>query len=186
MKTTSAHPTRHAETTAARRFAAMPATGPGAEAAAHAETVAASPPEAIAGPYADNTGSPAGTGPRPATAAALEIEVENHPGVMQHVVSLFARRGCNIEAIVCFPAGDGTRSRLWLQLGPDAKLAQMTRFVANLEDVIAVRACAATLEAFARLPELFPAWPATATERADAGARPPLAVGTTPLDDRWR
>lgn len=87
--------------------------------------------------------------------AVLEIDVENHAGVMQHVVSLFARRGCNIEGIVCIPTEDGRTSRLWLLLGPDEKLAQMSRFVANLEDVIAVRSGDASLDSFRRLPELF-------------------------------
>lgn len=88
--------------------------------------------------------------------AVLRIDVRNHAGVMSHVVGLFARRACNLEGIVCLPTGDGAVSRIWLQLGSDDRLLQMTKFVANLEDVIAVKLVEPGIDGFGRLPELFP------------------------------
>jgi acetolactate synthase-1/3 small subunit len=35
----------------------------------------------------------------------LELDVNNHPGVMSHVVGLFSRRAYNVEGILCMPVG---------------------------------------------------------------------------------
>lgn len=91
---------------------------------------------------------------------ALDLTVNNHPGVMSHVCGLFARRAFNLEAIVVAPAGDATVSRMWLLVKDDEKLEQMVRQVGKLHDVLQVRAgradrdcsallhaCLATLEA---------------------------------------
>jgi acetolactate synthase-1/3 small subunit len=87
--------------------------------------------------------------------ASLEIDVENHPGVMAHIVGLYTRRGCNIEGIVCVPAADGRSSRVWLALARDARVPQMIKHTANLEDVRAVRRRDEAHDAFARLRALF-------------------------------
>lgn len=71
--------------------------------------------------------------------AVLEIDVNNHPGVMSHVVGLFSRRAYNVEGILCLPVGDGAQSRIWLLVNEDARLAQMIKQVEKLEDVRAVR-----------------------------------------------
>jgi acetolactate synthase-1/3 small subunit len=71
--------------------------------------------------------------------AILEIDVNNHPGVMSHVVGLFSRRACNVEGILCLPLGDGRQSRIWLLVNDDQRLPQMIRQVEKLEDVTAVR-----------------------------------------------
>ena len=71
--------------------------------------------------------------------AVLEIDVNNHPGVMSHVVGLFSRRACNVEGILCLPVGAGERSRIWLLLNEDGRLSQMIKQVEKLEDVIGVR-----------------------------------------------
>ena len=71
--------------------------------------------------------------------AVLEIDVNNHPGVMSHVVGLFSRRAYNVEGILCLPVGDRSRSRIWLLLEEDGRLAQMIKQVAKLEDVISIR-----------------------------------------------
>ena len=84
----------------------------------------------------------------------LEIDVNNHAGVMSHIVGLFARRACNIEGIVCIPSADGLTSRIWF-LVRDEKLPQMTKHVGNLEDVRAVRRRDKFHDSFKRLPELF-------------------------------
>jgi len=69
----------------------------------------------------------------------LEIEVNNHTGVMSHVAGLFSRRAYNIEAILCMPVGSGATSRIWLLLNVDERLGQMIKQVAKLEDVYEVR-----------------------------------------------
>jgi acetolactate synthase-1/3 small subunit len=71
--------------------------------------------------------------------AVLEIDVNNHAGVMSHVVGLFSRRAYNVEGILCLPVGDGRQSRIWLLVNEDLRLAQMMKQVEKLEDVIAIR-----------------------------------------------
>jgi len=71
--------------------------------------------------------------------AVLEIDVNNHAGVMSHVVGLFSRRSYNVEGILCLPVGGGQQSRIWLLVNEDLRLAQMMKQVEKLEDVIAIR-----------------------------------------------
>ena len=71
--------------------------------------------------------------------ALLEIDENNHPGVMSHVVGLFSRRSYNVEGILCLPVGDGRQSRIWLLVNEDQRLSQMMKQVEKLEDVIALR-----------------------------------------------
>ena len=71
--------------------------------------------------------------------AVLEIDVNNHPGVMSHVVGLFSRRAYNVEGILCLPVADGSQSRIWLLVNEDQRLPQMMKQVEKLEDVIALR-----------------------------------------------
>jgi len=71
--------------------------------------------------------------------AVLEIDVNNHAGVMSHVVGLFSRRSYNVEGILCLPVGDSRQSRIWLLVNEDLRLAQMMKQVEKLEDVIAIR-----------------------------------------------
>lgn len=87
--------------------------------------------------------------------AVLELDVENHAGVMSHVVGLFARRAFNVEGILVMPVGDGTRSRIWLRVHEDARLEQVMRQVRKLEDVAAVRRHGAGHEVFDRIEEFF-------------------------------
>ena len=87
--------------------------------------------------------------------AVLEIDVNNHPGVMSHVIGLFSRRTYNVEGILCLPVGDGHQSRIWLLVNEDARLAQMIRQVDKLEDVIAVRRHHADHAVFSELEAFF-------------------------------
>jgi len=73
------------------------------------------------------------------TRTVLELDVNNHAGVMSHVVGMFSRRAYNVEGILCLPVGDGRRSRIWLLVNEDVRLAQMMKQVEKLEDVIALR-----------------------------------------------
>ena len=87
--------------------------------------------------------------------AVLEIDVNNHPGVMSHVIGLFSRRTYNVEGILCLPVGDGSCSRIWLLVNEDARLAQMIRQVEKLEDVVGVRRHHADHAVFSELETFF-------------------------------
>jgi acetolactate synthase-1/3 small subunit len=89
--------------------------------------------------------------------AVLEIDVNNHPGVMSHVVGLFSRRAFNVEGILCMPVGDGSKSRIWLLVNEDQRLPQMVRQLEKLEDVLAVRRHGADHAVFERLEDFFQA-----------------------------
>ena len=85
----------------------------------------------------------------------LEVDVNNHAGVMSHVVSMFSRRAYNVEGILCMPVGDGTKSRIWLMVNEDTRLDQMVKQIEKLEDVLNVRRHGAEHEVFERLEEFF-------------------------------
>ena len=59
----------------------------------------------------------------------LELDVNNHAGVMSHVVGMFSRRAYNVEGILCMPVGAGATSRIWLMVNEDASLDQMVKQV---------------------------------------------------------
>ncbi len=85
----------------------------------------------------------------------LEIDVNNHAGVMSHVVGMFSRRAYNVEGILCMPVGTGATSRIWLTVNEDERLDQMVKQIEKLEDVLAVRRHGAEHEVFERLEEFF-------------------------------
>jgi len=91
----------------------------------------------------------------PLSRAVLELNVNNHTGVMSHVAGLFSRRAYNIEGILCMPVGDGAISRIWLLVGNDARLEQMIRQVEKLEDVYEVRRHHGKHEVFGNLEVFF-------------------------------
>ena len=87
----------------------------------------------------------------------LELDVNNHAGVMSHVVGMFSRRAYNVEGILCMPVvgGEGEISRIWLTVNEDARLDQMVKQLEKLEDVRTVRRHGAEHEVFERLEEFF-------------------------------
>ena len=85
----------------------------------------------------------------------LELMLKNHSGAMMHVCSLFARRVFNVDGILCVPAGDGSRSRLWLRVRNDARLHQMMKQLEKLEDVLSVRRAGPSSKAFTNVEERF-------------------------------
>lgn len=87
--------------------------------------------------------------------AVLELAVNNHAGVMSHVVGLFSRRAYNVEGILCMPVGNGSTSRIWLLVNEDVRLPQMIKQVEKLEDVLDVRRHGASHAIFERLEEYF-------------------------------
>ena len=87
--------------------------------------------------------------------AAIELTVRNHPGVMSHICGMFSRRAFNVEAILCLPMGDASRSRIWLLVNEDRRLEQMTKQVRKLHDVVDVQRHGPDPKGFARLAEIF-------------------------------
>jgi acetolactate synthase I/III small subunit len=90
--------------------------------------------------------------------AVLEIDVNNHPGVMSHVVGLFSRRAYNVEGILCMPVGGGDTSRIWLLVNEEAneaRLPQMIKQLEKLEDVFSVRRHGADHAVFERIEAYF-------------------------------
>lgn len=85
----------------------------------------------------------------------LELDVNNHAGVMSHVCGLFSRRAYNVEGILCMPVGMGSTSRIWLMVNEDGRLDQMVKQLEKLEDVLAVRHHGTEHEVFERLEEFF-------------------------------
>jgi len=90
-------------------------------------------------PSAPSENTAGGGPPSPAPTAVLELRVRNHPGTMSHVTGLFARRGFNLEAIVCVPLDDGRESCMLLLVADEPRLEQVERQLAKLYDVLAVR-----------------------------------------------
>jgi acetolactate synthase-1/3 small subunit len=77
--------------------------------------------------------------PSGAITAVLELRVRNHPGTMSHITGLFARRGFNLEAIVCVPVDDGATSCMLLLVAAESRLEQVERQLAKLYDVLTVQ-----------------------------------------------
>jgi acetolactate synthase I/III small subunit len=74
-----------------------------------------------------------------AASVVLRLLVRNHPGAMSHICGLFARRSFNLDGILCLPVGDGSQSSVLLLVHNDARLAQVVRQLAKLEDVLSVQ-----------------------------------------------
>ena len=70
----------------------------------------------------------------------LELRVRNHPGLMAHITGLFARRGHNLEAILCAPdpATGGRESTILLAVTDVARFELLGRQLEALRDVIRV------------------------------------------------
>jgi acetolactate synthase I/III small subunit len=83
------------------------------------------------------------------TGAVLRLLVRNHPGVMSHICGLFARRGFNVDGILCLPVGVGTRSVILLVVNEDERLEQLLRQLRKLEDVLEIQRAPEAREAFA-------------------------------------
>ena len=65
----------------------------------------------------------------------LELQVNNHPGVMSHICGLFSRRAYNLEGIVVVPIGRGKISRMWLKVIEENNLEQIVKQLQKLPDV---------------------------------------------------
>lgn len=94
-------------------------------------------------PLADGNRNSTCRGPNDQSAenatAVIELQVRNHPGTMSHITGLFARRGFNLEAIVCVPVADGATSCMLLLVADELRLEQVERQLAKLYDVLALR-----------------------------------------------
>lgn len=68
----------------------------------------------------------------------LRLTVNNHPGVMLQICSLFTRRAFNLEGIFCSAIDQGATSCIWLTVDETDKLEQVIKQLAKLEDVLAI------------------------------------------------
>ena len=87
--------------------------------------------------------------------AVLEIDVNNHPGVMAHVIGLFSRGPPTGEVFSALPAGAARKGRIWLVPNEDSRLPQMMKQAEKLEDVIAIRRHGADHAVFGELEDFF-------------------------------
>jgi acetolactate synthase-1/3 small subunit len=91
----------------------------------------------------------------------LELTVNNQPGVMIRVCSLFSRRAFNVEGILCMPIDSGGESRIWLLVNQDRqdredqRLEQMIKQLLKLEDVLDVQRHNADHKVFVQLEQFF-------------------------------
>jgi acetolactate synthase I/III small subunit len=85
----------------------------------------------------------------------LQLTVANHPGVMSHVMGLFARRAFNVDGILCLPLPDNSRSYIWLRVCEDSRLEQLVRQLEKLADVHDVRRHPADHAVFKDLERFF-------------------------------
>ncbi|MEI6874962.1 MAG: acetolactate synthase small subunit [Spirochaetota bacterium] len=70
----------------------------------------------------------------------LSALVQNHAGVLSRVSGLFSRRGFNIDSLTVGETSDSGRSRMTIVArGDDAQLEQITKQLAKLVEVLAVR-----------------------------------------------
>lgn len=122
------------------------------ESARATKTPAATAGTRVAPARADAASIP---GAAPANHAIVELNVTNHAGVMSHIVGLFARRAWNVDGILVLPVAGGRTSRVWLRVAEDARLEQMLRQTAKLEDVLSVERHGADHEVFARVEGFF-------------------------------
>ena len=90
-----------------------------------------------------------------APATVLALTVNDHPGVMSHVAGLFARRGFNVDGILCMPLGDGRHSRIWLRVNEEARLDQVVKQLEKLHDVREVSRHSADHGVFVDLERFF-------------------------------
>lgn len=83
----------------------------------------------------------------------LQLEVSDHPGVMSHVVGLFARRGFNLDGILVLPRDTSAASRIWLLVRDEPRLPHLLKELARLEDVATVVRRDAEVALFTRIAE---------------------------------
>ena len=70
----------------------------------------------------------------------LAVLVENKPGVLTRVTSLFARRGFNIDSLAVGPTEDPTLSRITIVVSAaDTPLEQITKQLHKLINVIKIQ-----------------------------------------------
>jgi acetolactate synthase I/III small subunit len=70
----------------------------------------------------------------------LSVLVENKPGVLTRVTSLFARRGFNIDSLAVGPTEDPTLSRITIVvIAADTPIEQITKQLHKLINVIKIQ-----------------------------------------------
>ena len=94
----------------------------------------------------------------------LSVLVENKPGVLTRVTSLFARRGFNIDSLAVGPTEDPTLSRITIVvIAEDTPIEQITKQLHKLINVIKIQ-------------DLDPAESSTASSCCSRSTRRPSGV----------
>lgn len=73
--------------------------------------------------------------------SVVSLNVNNHPGVMSHIVGLFTRRGFNLEGILCGRLGNPKISKIYLLVKKNDQLEQIIKQLDKLYDVLFVTVC---------------------------------------------
>jgi acetolactate synthase-1/3 small subunit len=68
----------------------------------------------------------------------VELTVRNHPGVMSNITGLFARRGFNLEGILCSPVPGEGISRIFISLNREDNCDQVFKQLHKLYDVLSL------------------------------------------------
>ncbi|AGK96286.1 acetolactate synthase small subunit [Clostridium pasteurianum] len=68
----------------------------------------------------------------------IKLIVNNHPGVMSHIVGLFSRRAFNLEGIICLRLEEGNTSEMYLLIKNDERTEQILKQLEKLYDVLKV------------------------------------------------
>lgn len=68
----------------------------------------------------------------------IKLIVNNHPGVMSHIVGLFSRRAFNLEGIICLGIGDSNTSQMYLLIKNDERTEQIIKQLEKLYDILNV------------------------------------------------
>ena len=68
----------------------------------------------------------------------IQLVVNNHPGVMSHIVGLFSRRAYNLDGILCAKIGNGDTSQMYLLVKKDERTEQIVKQLKKLYDVLEI------------------------------------------------
>ena len=68
----------------------------------------------------------------------IQLVVNNHPGVMSHIVGLFSRRAYNLDGILCAKIGNGDTSQMYLLVKNDERTEQIVKQLKKLYDVLEI------------------------------------------------
>lgn len=69
----------------------------------------------------------------------IKLEVKDHPGAMSHISGLFARRGFNMDGILCIQKKGTDLSEMRILISEEKRLEQLMNQLNNLHDVMNIK-----------------------------------------------